>query len=74
MLIIFLLCHVLGVVISSKLEMAGVDCDDGYMDCSVKEELCRAENYSQLLHMLTHCRQTCRRYFDDKVGTSCKPE
>ena len=59
-----------GLTTSARLEMAGDGCDDGYLDCSDRAELCRADNYSQLLQMMTHCRQTCRKFFEEKVGST----
>merc|ERR1711953_365259 len=56
-----------GLTTSARLEMAGDGCDDGYLDCSDRAELCRADNYSQLLQMMTHCRQTCRKFFEEKT-------
>ena len=53
----------------AKVEMEGEGCDDGYLDCSSRAELCRADNYNELLQMMTHCRATCRQFFENKVGS-----
>ena len=57
-----------GLCRSAMVEMEGDGCDDGYLDCSHRAELCRADNYNELLQMMTHCRQTCRQFFQEKVG------
>ena len=57
-----------GLCRTAKVEMEGDGCDDGYLDCSDRAELCRADNYNELLQMMTHCRQTCRQFFREKVG------
>ena len=67
MLLMLLLLVALGHRTATKVEMKGEGCDDGYLDCSSRAELCRADNYAELLQMLTHCRQTCREFFQDKV-------
>ena len=67
MLLMLLLVVGVGLCTGAKVEMEGEGCDDGYLDCSSRAELCRAENYADLLQMLTHCRQTCREFFRDKV-------
>ena len=58
-----------GLCRTAKVEMEGDGCDDGYLDCSDRAELCRADNYNELLQMMTHCRQTCRQFFQEKVGS-----
>ena len=52
---------------ATKQGMTGEACDDGYIDCSYRAEQCGTEDYSELLQMMTHCRQTCRRYFQDRA-------
>ena len=58
----------LGLCSGVKVEMEGEACHDGYLDCSNRAELCRAEDYHQLLQMMTHCRPTCKQFFENKVG------
>ena len=59
-----------GLCTGAKVEMEGEGCHDGYLDCSSRAELCRAENYNQLLQMMTHCRQTCKQFLENKVGST----
>ena len=68
MFVMFLLLLGVGLCTGAKVEMEGEGCDDGYLDCSHRAELCRSENYNELLQMMTHCRQTCRHFFENKVG------
>ena len=72
MLIVLLLFESLVVPISAKVEMKGVDCDDGYLDCSARSGSCVADNYPELLQMMTHCRKTCRQYLENKVWIRTK--
>ena len=70
MLVRSVLLLALGLCSGVKVEMEGEACHDGYVDCSNRAELCRAEDYHQLLQMMTHCRTTCRQFFENKVGMS----
>jgi len=49
--------------VAKEKELAGDVCEDEYLDCEDKYALCEAENYEQLLGMLTSCRETCRKHY-----------
>ena len=53
-------------VLGKLQELRGEECEDGYIDCSAQAELCNSSHIPSVLHMLTHCRQTCRQSFTDR--------
>ena len=56
----------LGGVLGKLQELRGEECEDGYIDCGARAELCNSSHIPSVLHMLTHCRQTCRQSFRDR--------
>ena len=53
-------------VLGKLQELTEEGCEDGYIDCGARAELCNSSHIPSVLHMLTHCRQTCRRSFRDR--------
>ena len=56
----------LGGVFGKLQELRGEECEDGYIDCGARAELCNSSHIPSVLHMLTHCRQTCRQSFSGR--------
>ena len=57
---------ILGGVLGKLLELEGEECEDGYVECGDRAELCHSSHIPSALHMLTHCRETCRHSFRDR--------
>ena len=53
-------------VLGKLQELRGEECEDGYIDCGARAELCFSSHIPSVLNMLTHCRQTCRHSFTDR--------
>ena len=66
LLIVTIVIPTLGGVFGKLQELRGEECEDGYIDCGARAELCNSSHIPSVLHMLTHCRQTCRQSFRDR--------
>ena len=53
-------------VLGKLQQLREEQCEDGYLECGAKVELCHSSHIPSVLHMLTHCRQTCRHSFRDR--------
>ena len=44
-------------------------CEDGYLDCEERSRQCHSDDVKTVTNMLTHCRQTCQRSFEERYET-----
>ena len=65
---IFLLLILLGDIVTGgrETQVKYDTCEDGYIDCASMSHMCHSAHVQEVLHMLTHCRQTCHNIFNNR--------